>query len=800
MKKRYLSIVFSLLCVTLFCFLSCDDNIESTSVDGTCLSADTTNDILPTKAIDLSMFSDELDEEDGLAMSHMYTFQPLPEVSDGWEYLTNIIEFHDGMFCLYMRQEGERMQTLQNCIVYLDSDGSIAKTVPYTMPIIKHTEREDILESTRCRQMVDENTFLYSSYTLIMNPPGVENELDSGYLTLCDAAGTILKEALIPGTGTNDHLKRLSDGSIAVIGGESVCLFDAELNLIGQIESAAKTNLQETPHGELIAEGQFEGNYFRLDTENYASSAEILYEHPKHLTGIPRMHFSALESAYDVYYSNDTGFWGYHVGDAEAELLCNWQNSGQVYTNLTILGVLNADRILVSVKDPFTNAQTVGWLHRDPNTAEQKKIPIRIGLVEEPRNIGISTLTDQLKNAANSFNAHNSQYFIEIVQYGTRRDERGVVPDAFTEAMLNGTAADIIVTSEFIRDAMRIYTEKQAFVDLHPALGSVLLPCVQSAYEDQAGALYAIPTQMTLSVLVSRADAVGADEALTLNTMYALAQDAENRGIRLIYGGEYATTQTMRASALMSFTDKETGDCFFDSEEFGTFLLFLEDLRKQISDEQMLYYETYGTTHSKLYPSEIRDTVRAGENVFLEYCLRSMADLATLKLCYGDIDFALHGYPTRNEELVRFDSTLDFHLNAASKVKRGAVQFLSYLLSDEIQLYNAKLSLPVTVSAVERLLEHEAYVYEPSTLYRLDDAYDEETIALLYRDAIRVTYDEDDLALLRRLFYGTASTAETYETMSAIIDEEMMAYYTGIRTLEETQKILQSRLWIYVNE
>ena len=71
---------------------------------------------------------------------------------------------------------------------------------------------------------------------------------------------------------------------------------------------------------------------------------------------------------------------------------------------------------------------------------------------------------------------------------------------------------------------------------------------------------------------------------------------------------------------------------------------------------------------------------------------------------------------------------------------------------------------------------------------------------LKYRDAIRVTYDEDDIAILRRLFYETGTSSDMDETMNAILEEELSAYRLGIRSLEETQKILQSRLWIYVNE
>lgn len=795
---------FLILCL-LFC--SCYPSDHPDSVDVTSVNTDAgsaidgnTDSVLSV----LSAFSDEIEDDDLLLLSHSYTFQALSKPEDGWEYQTDKVEFHDGMLCIHMRQDSEQQQPPQNCVAYLDTNGNIVKTVPYSVPIIKHSERDDILEVSRSRKMIDENTFLYSSYTIIMhNTPGVANEVDSGYLVLCDAAGNIVKETLIPGYGTNSSMKQLNDGRIAVIGGESVCIFDSELNLIGQIESGAKYNLQTTPLGELIAEGQFEGNYYRLDLENYASSAEIRYQHPKNVTGIPLMYFSVIESAYEVYYSNDTGFWGYNVGDADAELLCSWQNSGQVYSNLTILGVLDADRILISFHDPFSDTETIGWLYRDPNAAVQKKIPIRVGIVEEPINIGLTYLTDILRTAANRFNAHNSQYFIEIVQYGTRSDKHGDIPDVFTEAMLAGEAADIIVTSKYIRDAMRMYSDKKAFVDLHDALGDIVLPCVNSAYTDRYGALYSIPMQMTLSMLVCSEDYVSADENLTLDRMYTLAEEVENSGTRLFWGGDLTLSElpgAIRAAALPSFADEETGDCYYDSEEFGEFLLFLENLMMQISKEQQQYYDTYGYHVYEPDPAAIRDTLQTGETVFLNYPFQSMADFAYLKLYWGDTDFVMHGYPTRNEELVRFDSSLDFHLNAASNVKLGAAQFLAYLLSDEVQLYSADTSLPVTVSAIEKLLEYEAYIFESTSLYRLDDVYDEDIISEIYRDAIRVTYDEDDIAILRRLFYETGTSSDMDETMNAILEEELSAYRLGIRSLEETQKILQSRLWIYVNE
>ena len=160
----------------------------------------------------------------------------------------------------------------------------------------------------------------------------------------------------------------------------------------------------------------------------------------------------------------------------------------------------------------------------------------------------------------------------------------------------------------------------------------------------------------------------------------------------------------------------------------------------------------------------------------------------------------LHGYPTRDREIVRFRSDIDISLNAASKVKLGAAQFLAYLLSDTIQLYRANSSLPVTISAVESLLASPTFVYAPGSMYRLDLVYDEEVLETVYWDALRITYDENDLAAIRHLLYETETSADLDATVQSIIQEELSAYRAGIRSLEETQNILQSRLWIYINE
>ena len=83
---------------------------------------------------------------------------------------------------------------------------------------------------------------------------------------------------------------------------------------------------------------------------------------------------------------------------------------------------------------------------------------------------------------------------------------------------------------------------------------------------------------------------------------------------------------------------------------------------------------------------------------------------------------------------------------------------------------------------------------------RLDTSYSAEILELVYPEALRITYDEDDLAAVRTLLYNTETTVNIDTTVQTIINEEMSAYRAGVRSLAQAQKIMQSRLWIYINE
>ena len=235
MKKTGFYRLTALLSALLFCFVSCDSGTTDASSETT-PTTETVSGIPDVGDVDLSSFSDELGDDDRLSLTQVYVFQPLPELEENWSYDSQQINTYDGMLCLTVRRQDKRRVIVERQVAVLDPDNGIVKRIPYTVPEVDHYGDDTLLEGILGMHMLDENTFLYTSYTNILHyTPDRKEELKPGYLMLCDAAGNVAAENTVPGVGRNRYITALPDGRIAVLGEESVCIYDRALNLLGQV-------------------------------------------------------------------------------------------------------------------------------------------------------------------------------------------------------------------------------------------------------------------------------------------------------------------------------------------------------------------------------------------------------------------------------------------------------------------------------------------------------------------------------------------------------------------------------------
>jgi len=790
-----------LLCVISFCVLSsCTVEEDDSSLDSHRTDTGINAEEIPLETmvsariagscVDLSGFTDLPEEGAAVTVEHRYVFYALSGIPETVSLSASDAYIgEDGNIYVKSTYEDGASEngTSVDCFSRFDTEGKYLAYLPY-----QYTA--DAGERVWTVRMDAEDNIWY--VTTPFEAWGAPADA-VGDIICADSSGSILAHAEMSCEG-NPLL--LPDGRVAVMTANgSIGIFDASLQLLCEIPVNANALLL-SPRGELVVQSGWLGQYSRIDLETYLSAPETEYSVSGLASGAA-LHFSAAESAYECYFSDRTGFWGYNRGDNAATLLCDWMESGQSAQYITVCGVLDENRIFVQINNPFSDGDQFGILVRDTDASQKPLRKITVGL------LGLDgTDASRLTEAAARFNASNGTYYVELKSYGDWLQNSDAVMKAFANAMLTDSAEDIIVSSSAMREQLLDYSSKQAFVDLTQAIGTTLLPCAESAYRTDNGTIDTLPLNMQLSVLAFKDYILDGETPLTLTEMYHLLEMSETEGIAL-FNSIYP--DRLLAIAAPSFADFAAGTCAYDSDAFAQFIQFYEAANGyRMDDGAGLRFDGL-----EYYIDDLMLEQDLADDAFLALSvpLSSIHAYPSLKLLYGKWDFSLHGYPANGREIVYFQSNADLRINADSRVQRGAMTFLAYLLSDEIQTYDTLTALPVTCSAMEVLLQTDNYYYISDSFDAISaDSYfftslavmnlDEETRMTFYPNAVTVTLTDADKTALRRLFYETEMQSLVDTTMSAIIEEELSAYRAGVRTLSETQRILQSRLYIYVNE
>ena len=413
--------------------------------------------------------------------------------------------------------------------------------------------------------------------------------------------------------------------------------------------------------------------------------------------------------------------------------------------------------------------------------------------------IGDTTAAAFVNNVVALFNAENEAYYIELRPYSATRSE---MVSEFEKDLLTGTAPDMMIFDKFTD--LSSYTGKGVFADLLPHFGETLIGGVRDACTED-GAIYTLPLMMKLETFAALTETAGTALSYEkLSGMGFLLEEAE-----FLTADPYVGERVL-ANGIYDFIDRENKDCSFDSDEFRS----LVRLSESLSDEY-LYEDAgkllcdrastgigYGITNAYLAKNLL-----LGRLKFLNVPYNTVHAYAALKMLFGEEEFTLCGYPSAEGfgAWILCDYTIS--LLSDSDVLGGCAEFLSYVLSDEVQTSDTvnMQHLPVTLSALQKILSVNRYYYfdissSVQTLNAsvISETRNEELAASSHYREIIITDEEIDTIL--NFFENCRMKAGTDSTILSITEEELSAYRSGAKSLEEVTALIQSRVWIYLNE
>lgn len=642
-------------------------------------------------------------------------------------------------------------------------------------------------------------------------------------LCMYDAGGMLLSQSIpmeIKESFGYTVLVTAGDGILYGEADGSVWLYDSTLTLL------CEDRLQTTAEYAVFnAENVFtviceNGTSYTYDTAAGTFSECTLYEE----TELSR-------SANDILHTSDGVFYTDHdavtaVWDGTPTQILNWEASGYRMTDVEFVQAVGRDSFLVRYDDRLRGETYPALLvHKEPEKVIVPE-PIRVAMVgmhvfgqRDPRVI--------LQESVLAFNRENPYYCIELTDYDAvyygepgspiptagRADTRF---DTFARDLTAGKTYDVyLFGSEY--DGAAALEEKNLFADVRRLCERTdYITALQSAWSTQEDVVYRIPMSMTASALVTPSDTLASGDAFTYDTLMTLGETLPT--------GESLFSDDV-SDALFSisqydFIDTANKNCSFDSPEYANFLDFCAMLESSVMTGKVSGYYDYTlgrTSDASFIPDVLVDSLKNGRLKFYQWHMNSLQSLTSFyflnRAVGGDLTFC--GYPTAVGDSLYVAADVTMALANGLSLGSGAYAYLEFLLSDTIQTAPALTdhALPVTRGALDKLLSYGYHYYsdDADSLARAENGIRihceavtslpieaMEQILAGYRHEIHVTKAERDR--LYQYLCETDMRGAGDTVIRSIIAEELSYVTQGVRTVEEAGKIIQSRVWIYLNE
>ena len=524
------------------------------------------------------------------------------------------------------------------------------------------------------------------------------------------------------------------------------------------------------------------------------------------------------DGTFETYLIDRTGITVQRGG--EEILLCDFARSYFDISQVSFVSPLPEDRFLVWYSEPLTGNVIPAILAPTEDDARPMRKTVRlatVGLGSDRRNTVTAAVT--------YFNRTDHSFVIEHVDYDTIGGTVEQREARLTDDLLGGEKYDVFLFGSAVK-TVDMLSEKGLFEDMSRIVKNTdFISCVRDAY-DRDGAVYTLPFTVNISTLVTTTDILPKDTKFTWDVLYDIA-DSVLDGEALF--NTYLPSK-LRDIAIYDFVDFAGRDCTFDSSAFSQLLSFLagyEASRDTVTGraaENPYYNPTLGYFNPFLGGNggEMRGDCLTplldGRLKFVEYTFRTPHDADFLYALFSEVgaEYNLCGYPSEDGGSLHLTADMLMALGADGDCPAGGAEFAELLLSEKIQSADDVLvGFPVVGSAVESAFDWGMMYYQTDTDTHTDRMLTSDSSLWIsigpwsktalspmevynYPQVCHVSKSQREEMLD---FLCTSTMRGAADTVIRSIVEEELSYVTqGVRTAAEAGQIIQSRVWIYLNE
>ncbi len=221
------------------------------------------------------------------------------------------------------------------------------------------------------------------------------------------------------------------------------------------------------------------------------------------------------------------------------------------------------------------------------------------------------------------------------------------------------------------------------------------------------------------------------------------------------------------------YVDRENKKARFDTTEFIDTLKLYQALQK----EGMINPEIEGWTII-----DSRGTINAESIMFIPITFEYYDQISYFGKCFND-SFRILPMPKGEHSNIRYFVGKNIFINNNSKYKREAWEFIKYLLSEEVQSRLCTLGGYILHNKVEDKMFKEIFGYQSKNIkigdYKISEA---------------------DVAQIKHMTTDILNYNRTSGELRSIIWQELEPFMKNEKSAEETAKVLQNKVELYLQE
>ena len=372
-----------------------------------------------------------------------------------------------------------------------------------------------------------------------------------------------------------------------------------------------------------------------------------------------------------------------------------------------------------------------------------------------------------------------SKYYYDSEDAESEKNYNEIIDNALSKDIINNDIPDIILMDQLDVSAYimkGLFTDMRQIADADPEFDlNGISEYITDAftYKD---CLYTIPAGITQSVLFSdeKLEKLDYNEFMSLDSgdkdlfpYYHLDYDSISDGVLLPYYTEHV--------------DLENKKCDFDNDEFISLIKFLKE---------------EGITKEEAEEINESDNSQDREDKLVGAEISCLYDYFNVTERYSDRPSAeyVSGWPSDKGGTRLISPVLSFGITSSSEHKENAWEFIKYVINNMNTNYSYG---QYTYSSSNDGAFSFSCISSDSSVMK--SQIDEE-IKNSYNDTY-MNFTSDDENAYRSIYTLPAVTDVMYRKVSEIVNNELLTYfYSDDLAAEETAKVIQNKVSLYLNE